>query len=205
MMRPFVIGICGGSGSGKTTLLRKLKNSLGEERVSVFTMDNYYLPKERQIKDKNNIVNFDLPTALDEKKLNEDLSAIVRGQNIEVLEYFFNTPVNQTKTILIKPKEILIVEGLFLFHFEFVKKILDFSIYVEVSPKHQLSRRIQRDQKTRGYSKEEISYQWKEHVVPCFEKYILPYRQEASFVFKNDESAKKNLALLNSTLYKIIQ
>ena len=156
-MKPFVIGICGGSGSGKTTLLRKLKNTLGQERVSVFTMDNYYLPKEQQAKDKNNVINFDLPTALDEKKLNEDLSAIVGGQNIEVKEYFFNAPVNHTKTILIHPKEILIVEGLFLFHFEFVKKMLDFSIYVEVSPKHQLSRRIERDQKTRGYSKEDIT------------------------------------------------
>ena len=204
-MKPFVIGICGGSGSGKTTLLRKLKNSFGEERVSVFTMDNYYLPKEQQAKDKNNVINFDLPTALDEKKLNEDLSALVGGQNIEVKEYFFNAPVNHTKTILIHPKEILIVEGLFLFHFEFVKKMLDFSIYVEVSPKHQLSRRIERDEKTRGYTKEDISYQWYEHVVPCFEKYILPYKHEASFIFKNDDTAKESLALLKSTLSKIIE
>ena len=204
-MKPFVIGICGGSGSGKTTLLRKLKNVLGEERVSVFTMDNYYLPKEQQAKDKNNVINFDLPTALDEKKLNEDLSTIVGGQNIEVKEYFFNAPVNHTKTILIHPKEILIVEGLFLFHYEFVKKMLDFSIYVEVSPKHQLSRRIERDQKTRGYSKEDITYQWYEHVVPCFEKYILPYKHEATFIFKNDDFAKENVAQLKSTLSKIIE
>lgn len=204
-MKPFVIGICGGSGSGKTTLLRKLKNALGEERVSVFTMDNYYLPKDQQAKDKNNITNFDLPTALDEKKLNEDLSAIIGGQNIQVKEYFFNAPVNQTKTILIKPKEVLIVEGLFLFHYEFVKKMLDFSIYVEVSSKHQFSRRIERDQKTRGYTKEDISYQWYEHVVPCFEKYILPYRHEASFIFNNDDLATENLALLKSTISKIIE
>ena len=204
-MKPFVIGICGGSGSGKTTLLRKLKNVLGEERVSVFTMDNYYLPKEQQAKDKNSVINFDLPTALDEKKLNKDLSAIIGGRNIEVKEYFFNAPVNHTKSILIQPKEILIIEGLFLFHYEFVKKMLDFSIYIEVSPKHQLSRRIERDQKTRGYSKEDITYQWYEHVVPCFEKYILPYKHEATFIFKNDDLAKENLALLKSTLSKIIE
>lgn len=204
-MKPFVIGICGGSGSGKTTLLRKLKNVLGEERVSVFTMDNYYLPKEQQAKDKNSVINFDLPTALDEKKLNKDLSAIIGGRNIEVKEYFFNAPVNHTKSILIQPKEILIIEGLFLFHYEFVKKMLDFSIYIEVSAKHQLSRRIERDQKTRGYSKEDITYQWYEHVVPCFEKYILPYKHEATFIFKNDDLAKENLALLKSTLSKIIE
>ena len=94
---------------------------------------------------------------------------------------------------------------MFLFHYEFVKKVLDFSIYIEVSPKHQLSRRIERDQKTRGYSKEDITYQWYEHVVPCFEKYIFPYKHEATFIFKNDDSAKENLALLKSTLSKIIK
>ena len=60
-------------------------------------MDNYYLPKEQQAKDKNNVINFDLPTALDVKKLNKDLSAIVGGQNIEVKEYFFNAPVKPHK------------------------------------------------------------------------------------------------------------
>ena len=145
-MKPFVIGICGGSGSGKTTLLKKLKHALGEEEVSVFTMDNYYLPKEQQAKDRNNVVNFDLPTALDEKKLIKDLSTLIDGESIEVKEYFFNAPVNHTKTVLIHPKQVLIVEGLFLFHFKPVKNRLDFSIYVELERKHQLSRRIERDQ-----------------------------------------------------------
>ena len=204
-MKPFVIGICGGSGSGKTTLLKKLKQALGEEKVSVFTMDNYYLPIEQQVRDKNNVINFDLPTALDEKKLTKDLSALIDGESIEVKEYFFNAPVNDTKTVLIHPKKVLIVEGLFLFHFKPVKKKLDFSIYVEVERKHQLSRRIERDQKTRGYTKADITYQWYEHVVPCFDRYILPYKQEASFVFQNDNGAKKNLDKLKSTLRELTE
>lgn len=204
-MKPFVIGICGGSGSGKTTLLKKLKQALGEEKVSVFTMDNYYLPIEQQVRDKNNVINFDLPTALDEKKLTKDLSALIDGESIEVKEYFFNAPVNDTKTVLIHPKKVLIVEGLFLFHFKPVKKKLDFSIYVEVERKHQLSRRIERDQKTRGYTKEDITYQWYKHVVPCFDRYILPYKHEASFVFQNDNGAKKNLDKLKSILRKLTE
>ena len=76
-MKPFVIGICGGSGSGKTTLLKKISSHFGSDNVSVFTMDNYYHPIEQQQKDKNGIVNFDLPTALDEEKLSNDLSNLV--------------------------------------------------------------------------------------------------------------------------------
>jgi len=204
-MKPFVIGICGGSGSGKTTLLKKLKHTLGEDKVSVFTMDNYYLPKEEQVRDKNNVVNFDLPTALDEKTLIKDFSTLVGGRSVEVREYFFNAPVNNTKSIVIHPKEVLIVEGLFLFHFDAVKTKLDFSIYVEVNTKHQLSRRIERDQKTRGYAKEDITYQWYEHVVPCYEKYILPHKSEATFVFQNDERSKESFIRLKLTLSKLIK
>jgi uridine kinase len=199
-MKPYVIGICGGSGSGKTTLLKKLKNTLGPQRVSVFTMDNYYLPKESQQKDKKGVVNFDLPTALDEKLLSEDLKKLISGQPIEVKEYFFNAPVNTNKTVIIEPRDILVVEGLFLFYFEEVKKSLDFSIYINVDPKHQLSRRIMRDEKTRGYSKDAIRYQWSEHVLPCFEKYILPFEPCADFVFNNDDRSKEEFKKLIKAL-----
>ena len=199
-MKPFVIGIFGGSGSGKTTLLKKLKRALGEERVSVFTMDNYYLPKEQQKKDKNNVTNFDLPTALDKKLLESDLLSLLSGNEIEVKEYFFNAPVNETKKVLIQPRQILIVEGLFLYYFEAVKRRLDFSIYVEVNVKHQLSRRIERDQKTRGYAKKDIMYQWYEHVIPCFEKYILPFKAQADFIFQNDTRAKEDFARLKTRI-----
>ena len=117
-MKPFIIGICGGSGSGKTTLLKKIKSALGHENVSVFTMDNYYLPKEEQARDKNDSVNFDLPSALNEKQLCLDLQLLISGEEIKVKEYFFNAPVNETKTVSIPPNKVIIVEGLFLFYFE---------------------------------------------------------------------------------------
>ena len=113
-MKPFVIGICGGSGSGKTTLLKKISSHFGSDNVSVFTMDNYYHPIEQQQKDKNGIVNFDLPTALDEQKLSSDLANLVSGNTVQVKEYFFNSPPDKNVLLTIAPKKIIIVEGLFL-------------------------------------------------------------------------------------------
>ena len=90
--KPFVIGICGGSGSGKTTLLRSLSESFSAFKPSVFSMDNYYRPIEDQQRDENNIVNFDLPTALYEDRLISDLKSLVTGEEVVVKEYFFNAP-----------------------------------------------------------------------------------------------------------------
>lgn len=194
-----IIGICGGSGSGKTTLLKRLEASFSEISPSVFSMDNYYLPIEKQEKDQNGIVNFDLPTALDKKRLVEDLQALTSGQPIEVKEYQFNA---QGKNVLItlNPSDIIIVEGLFLFHYEEVKNLLDYSIFVDVDPAVQLDRRLYRDQETRGYSREDIIYQWDNHVLPCFENYLDPYKKEASFLFRNDHRADNDFLSLENEI-----
>jgi uridine kinase len=191
-----IVGICGGSGSGKTTLLDKLSEYYAYLNPSVFSMDNYYKPIEEQAIDKNGKVNFDLPTALEERRLVDDLYRLLQGEEIMVKEYHFNAPPDLDTTIIIKPSKLIIVEGLFLFHYEKVRCILDYSIFISVSPEEQLDRRIKRDQENRGYSKEEILYQWEHHVMPCYHNYLLPYHSLADFRFRNDNHADKDFTKL---------
>lgn len=191
-----IIGICGGSGSGKTTLLMRLKSYYEELNPSVFSMDNYYYPIEKQIKDENGVYNFDLPTALDVTKLTNDLEKLKAGEQISVKEYHFNTPPNKHVLLTINPSELIIVEGLFLFHFAGVKDLLDYSVFIDVDPKIQLDRRLYRDQETRGYSREAILYQWENHVTPCYENYLLPYEKQADFRFRNDSRSEQDFERL---------
>ncbi|MBL1279995.1 MAG: hypothetical protein COA33_006975 [Fluviicola sp.] len=184
-----IVGICGGSGSGKTTLLKRLQTHFAELSPSIFIMDNYYHPIEMQVKDKNGEYNFDLPTALDENKLAADLEQLKGGGEILVKEYHFNSPPHKHVLLTISPSPLIIIEGLFLFHYPGVSKQLDYSIFVDVAPKIQLDRRLYRDQETRGYSREAILYQWENHVKPCYENYLLPYQNEADFIFRNDSNA----------------
>jgi uridine kinase len=191
-----IIGICGGSGSGKTTLLNKISETYQHLKPSVFSMDNYYLPLEAQFVDENGKVNFDLPGALDERKLVDDLHRLIAGERIEVKEYHFNAPPDKNTFVTIEPSELIIVEGLFLFHYEEVRSVIDFSIFISVHPETQLDRRIERDMKTRGYNKEDILYQWEHHVMPCYHNYLLPYLNRADFNFRNDEHAEEDFKSL---------
>lgn len=191
-----IVGICGGSGSGKTTLLNRLFREFGHLNPSVFSMDNYYHPIEKQHIDENGNYNFDLPTALDEDKLVADLQQLVSGQEIIVKEYHFNSPPDKNVLVTVKPSDLIIVEGLFLFHYEKVRELLDYSVFIKVDAEVQLDRRLYRDQETRGYSREEILYQWINHVTPCYENYLLPYEKDASFRFRNDAYADEDFALL---------
>lgn len=184
-----IVGICGGSGSGKTTLLRRLYEHYKELEPSVFSMDNYYLPIDQQVKDQFGEYNFDLPTALDKKRLVNDLIDLKEGKEVLVKEYHFNAPPNKHVLLTIKPSKLVIVEGLFLFHYKEVRELLDYSVFINVDPKVQLDRRLYRDQETRGYSRQEILHQWENHVLPCYENYLLPYKDLADNQYKSDANS----------------
>ncbi len=199
-----IIGICGGSGLGKTTLLKRISKELKHLEPSIFSMDNYYLPIHKQEKDANGEINFDLPSALDKNKLVQDLHDLMNGLPIEVKEYHFNAPPDKNTLITIQPSKLIIVEGLFLFHYEEVRELIDFSIFMEVDPSTQLDRRLYRDQETRGYSREAILYQWDNHVLPCFQNFLLPYEHDADFRFHNDTRADDEFERLMYDLNMLI-
>lgn len=195
-----IIGICGGSGSGKTTLLKRLAHTFETLQPSVFSMDNYYFPIDKQVRDHNGEINFDLPSALNEQQLTEDLRQLAQGEAIEVKEYHFNAPPDKNVLITIQPSELIIVEGLFLFEYQGVHELLDYSIFIDVDPAVQLDRRLYRDQETRGYSREAILYQWDNHVTPCYRHYLNPHREKASFIYRNDHRADSDFDILKAEI-----
>ena len=73
MNRRYVIGVSGRSGSGKSTFVRRVMEYFGSDMVCLHTMDNYYLPSEKQVADENKFINFDLPTSFDREKFHLDL------------------------------------------------------------------------------------------------------------------------------------
>jgi uridine kinase len=204
-IQSMIIGICGGSGSGKTTLLKRLSQHFQELNPSVFSMDNYYKPIHFQHIDENGEVNFDLPTALNEDHLVGDLQQLSIGEPIEVIEYHFNAPPDKNVLITIHPSDLVIVEGLFLFHYPGVRNSLDFPVFIDVDLDVQLDRRLYRDQETRGYTRESILYQWKNHVTPCYNNYLLPYKGDANFIFRNDAHADEDFATLVEILESKLQ
>ncbi|MFM7661038.1 MAG: uridine kinase [Bacteroidota bacterium] len=200
-----IIGICGGSGSGKTTLLNKLKSELNHLEPAIFSLDNYYLPIEKQKKDENGKVNFDLPTALDRGKISADLKKIIEGESIKLKQYHFNSPPYLNNYITIKPSQIIIIEGLFILHYEEIRQLLEMTIFVHLHPEIQLRRRILRDSQTRGYLPEEILYQWKQHVIPCYENYIHPYQHYANYIYRNDEFVDEDFEKIKTGIYTTLE
>ncbi len=197
-----IIGVCGGSGSGKTTLVNRLASHFEAYKPVIFSMDNYYKALQEQQKDEKGYPNFDLPEAIDRVKLIADLSALLEGKAIRVKEYNYNTS-EEDHYINIQPSRLIFIEGLFIFHFREIFKRLDFSVFIDLALEIQLARRLSRDLSKRGYTHQSILYQWENHVIPCYKDYMLPYRDQANFIFRNDEHAEEDFSNLMQKLKEI--
>ncbi len=198
-----LIGLSGISGSGKTHLLKKIQSDLGGQ-VSVLSFDNYYKPIEYQQKDENGFENFDLPSGVDIEKFLKDVETLKRRESLRIKVYQFNKPGAVDTYIDIHPAPVLMVEGIFVFHFPSLFIQLDHKIYVHSTNENSLNRRLKRDLAERGLSEEMNLYQWEQHALPGFEKYVTLYKDKADLVLHNDENTSVAYEQLRAFLESLI-
>lgn len=196
----YLVGIAGGSGSGKTTLMRALRDRLPSGTVCLVSQDDYYHPIERQAKDVNGRVNFDLPAGIDLDLLAEDLRSLVQGEPIYRKEYTFNQPDLEPNWMEVRPAPVILVEGLFVLHHEAVRDQFDLKVFVEASEEVQLERRLARDASERGYGPADVRYQWDNHVMPAYRDFLLPYRGLCDIHVINEERFEKAANVLRDHL-----
>lgn len=184
--KPYVIGIAGSSGSGKTFFLKCFLHHFQQHEVTLISQDDYYIPANTKTQEENKHYNFDLPTAIDRDAFYQDVKSLLDGKAIQKQEYTFNNPSLTPKILEINPAPILIVEGLFIFHYEEINALLDERIFLWADEEIALKRRLRRDLIERGYFEDDVRYKWVNHVVPAYNRYLLPYRDQSDRIIINN-------------------
>lgn len=198
MSKAIIIGICGGSGSGKTSFVKKLREDFGSKDLCVISQDDYYKPREEQFEDENGFRNFDLITAIDHEQFEADVKKILSNESVTRKEYTFNNDLAEEKFITIAPANVIIVEGLFVFHIEGIRNLMDLRIFIHAKDALKLERRIKRDATERNYPLEDVTYRYEHHVLPSYKEYIEPHKETAHLVVNNDENFDMAYQLLKS-------
>ena len=205
LAKPYLVGITGGSACGKTRFIKELGNLFSNEDISFLSQDNYYKPAEHHTRDINGHINYDLPTCLDLDAFKTDILKLCNHEIVRRREYLFQHNEQFGKWIEIFPAPIIIVEGLFVFYEKEIVERFDQKIFIDVDEEIRLQRRIKRDTTDRNVSEEFVIYQWKNHVKPAFEKYLLPHKEKADMVLNNDENFNNSLKQMEDHFRMILK
>jgi len=179
MKAPVHVAFVGGSGSGKTWLAEKITATLAP-RAARISLDDFYRDLSPLPNAERDAVNFDDPAAIDWEKFQEAMGAMRIGEKIELPIYDFATHTRKAETRSFTPPKLVIWDGLWLLHPDWLRMKFAFSVFVDCDVNERFRRRSERDVRERGRTIESVHCQFFEHVQPLHDHFVEPQRHWAS-------------------------
>ena len=194
--------LAGPSSSGKTTTCKRLSVQLAVNGIKPIeiSLDDYFVDRVKTPRDESGDYDFEHLHALNLPLFNEQLSALFRGEEVELPRYDFPTGTSQRsgRRLRLGENEILVVEGIHALNPELTAQIPDeqkFRVYASAlttillddhnyipTTDNRLLRRIIRDHKYRAVSAQETIRRWPS-VRKGENRWIFPYQENADAMF----------------------
>lgn len=177
--KSFVIGIAGDSGAGKSKLLEKIEHLFGTEK------DVLFIEGDGDHRWARNDDNWEKYTALDPQanflyRQADNIRKLKRGNHVERSDYDHDTG-KFTEVHRIDAKKYIVLCGLHSLYLPALRDELDLKVFMDTEQELRNFWKIERDTKTRGYSKEKIVAQIEKRI-PDAEKYIYPQKEYADMI-----------------------
>jgi uridine kinase len=203
-MRPYLIGIAGPSCSGKSVLARHLSLVYADRNPSVLSLDSYYRDLSGIAPEQRESWNFDVPEAIDQTLLQQQLETLCYGGAIARPTYDFVTHTRTPRTERVADHQLILVEGLFALYWEAVRRLFQMTLFVTLSEQEALARRLARDLGERGRSRESIERQYAATVAPMNQKFVMPTASFAELVLNGMDPVEQSLALVRERLDRVL-
>lgn len=175
-----IIGITGGSGSGKTTIVRKISEIIPD--FLFIPQDNYYKSAEYMSNKNITAFNFDHPDAFDNDYIIKQLKDLKKFKEVDMPQYDFVHHRRMDESIKIKPKKLIIFEGIMIFFDKRIRDLIDLKLYVDTPDDIRFIRRLERDTTERGRTVESVIKQYIEVVRPGHYEFIEPTKRYADLI-----------------------
>jgi len=196
-----LILLAGPSSSGKTTTSKRLAVQLGAigHRPVTISMDDYFVDREHTPRDANGDYDFECIEALNITLFNQQLAALLDGQEVELPRYNFTTGKSEMsgKKLKCGPADVIIVEGIHALNPDLTPSIpreMKFQLYVSAlttiqlddnryisTTDNRLIRRIVRDYQFRSYTAQQTIQRWPS-VRAGEEKWIFPFQENCDMM-----------------------
>lgn len=182
MSRAVALGVAGGTGSGKTTVARALLDAVGSHRIAFLAQDAYYKDIEWENPEHLASHNFDHPDAIDNALLVEHVERLKAGEAVKAPVYDFVTHRRTDRTVVVKARPVILLEGILLFVEPRLRSLLDFKIFVDTDADVCFIRRLQRDLRERGRTYESVIDQYLATVRPMHLEFVEPSKRWADVI-----------------------
>src|SRR5207247_8155052 len=135
-----LVAIVGGSGAGKTWLADRLQGLAGR-KAGRLTQDNYYRDWSHLPPAKRRGINFDHPDALDWTLFEATLCDLRAGRVSRIPTYDFSTHCRIPDGELVRPRPVMLVDGLWLLHRPEIRRLFHLRIFLHCPAAERLRRR----------------------------------------------------------------
>jgi uridine kinase len=202
--KPIIIGVTGGSGSGKTSVTKSIYNKFSDKTILVIEQDYYYkdqshLPFEERLK-----TNYDHPLAFDNDLLIEHLHELLDNKPINKPVYDYKLHTRSNKTILVEPKDVIIIEGILILEDQRLVNLMDIKVFVDTDPDIRIIRRLRRDIQERGRSLDSVIEQYLTEVRPSHLQFIEPTKRYADIIIPEGGENHVAIDLMASKIENIL-
>ncbi len=182
MKRPILIGIAGGTGSGKSTVTREIYKSITDKNVAIIEQDSYYKDQSDISFEERVKTNYDHPFAFDNELLISHLKDLLDGKSIQKPIYDFENHNRKKETVLVEPKDIIVLEGILILYDEDLRNLMDIKLFVDTDADVRVIRRILRDIKDRGRTLDSVVKQYMTTVRPAHMQFVEPTKRYADII-----------------------
>lgn len=194
-VQPIVIGIAGGSGSGKSTLAAAIR-AASPHPVASLGFDDYYRDQRSLTLEERRRVNYDHPNALDTDTFVADLAELRAGRSISAPIYDFAVHSRSDDVRPLEAAPVVIVDGILLFVFEEVCRLIDLRVFVDTPDEVRTARRVRRDVAERGRTETYALAQIERSVRPMYGEFVGPSADRAHLVVDGTALPRRSARLV---------
>ena len=198
------IMIAGPSSSGKTSFSHRLSIQLRTMGLvpHPIALDDYFVDREKTPRDENGDYNFECIEAIDVEQFNQDMTALLKGETVELPTFNFKTGKREYKGNVkrLGAEDVLVIEGIHGLNDKMSYSLPSeskYKIYISAltsinidahnripTTDGRLLRRMVRDARTRGASAKRTIEMWPS-VRRGEEENIFPFQESADAMFNS--------------------
>lgn len=203
--KPVLIGIAGGSCSGKTSIANILFEEFSKSNsMTIIREDDYYKDQTDLSMEERCKTNYDHPLAFDFDLMTNHIVSLLNKETIEKPTYDYTVHNRSEKTEIVKPTDVIILEGLFALYNPQIRAMEDIKIFVDTPADVRFIRRLNRDVVERKRTVESITNQYLTTVKPMHDQFIEPTKQNADLIIPQGKTNTVAIDLLKTKINSIL-